>query len=706
MTVRRPQQVEIRFAADDGPEEFPTQMGERGRLALAATLLVVLAIVVYLPTLRGQFILSDIDKIANNLPLRSWKQGLSAIWLHPSSMPDFAPLTYTFIMAQCKVLGVTRPGGFHAVSILLHALNVLLLWTVLRRLELQGALAAAAIFAVHPALVESIAWLSMQGALLGALLCLSSTICWLRWNDAADVKNRALESSIRRRRGVLALAACATLALALLAEPGFAGVPIALAAITLWKHGTIRRADIVLLVAMALIALVGVTAAGLLSAKSASLQWGGIARQLWQSAARIVLPLGPDFAFASPAPESGRTIQLLGWLAVAALLVAGWALRGRPGRGALAAAGVFVALAIPELLIGARTLYLAPAAIIAGGAALVSPLPGRFPAATAIRAGLAAALVAMLGLLTLWRVPAFESDERFWTAALAADPDSIAALNHLGSIELHRQKSSAAAMGYFTRVLELDPGNRAAQLGAADAYAAAGDANKAMMQYLQILADRPDDADARVGYALSLNALGQSTAALAELHAALQLRPRDARAHLYIGRIHQFHARNDEAEKWYRKAIELDPFDPDAYVELAMLRYYFYQDVKQAEELIVQATRINPRNATPYLNLGVMQFDAARKQADPEAKKRMVEEAALYLGQAALLDPRLAVAFKNRAIALGYRSRLSGNQQERMRFLNQALDAMERAAELGDEEARQAVPSLRADRERSQVQQP
>jgi tetratricopeptide (TPR) repeat protein len=705
MTIRRPE-VQITFAPDDGRDELHTELGQRGRLVLAGMLLVTLTLLTYLPALRGKFILSDSENITTNLALRSWRQGVSAIWLHPARMPEFGPIAYTLLLVESKLFGMGRPAGFHGVSILIHAANVLLLWTLLRRLDLSGALAAAAVFAVHPALVDSVAWISQQRILLGSALYLGALSYGLQWAGVIATLERGNEPSILNNKRTQAICCLTLFLLASLSHPACVTLPLALGAIVWWKRGALRRTDmpgLILLVSMALVAL---AAAGVLFGVYVRPDAMEAGRQMWREAVAVVMPIRPRFAFAPPVARAGSPLDLAAFAALAVSLAACWMLRGRLGRAPFAAALLFVVLTLPEFLFGHGTIYLAAAAIIVPVVSFASRQIVGLARASVIRTAVASAAVCALAVLALMRIPAFASEEALWSMALAHDRTSIEALNRLGSIELRQKRAPDIAMRHFTRVLEAAPDNRTALLGVAEAYAARGDANKAMMQYLQVLQHQPDDADARLGLGLTLNLQGQSTAALAEFQRVLSLRPRDARAHLYVGRIHQFHGENDEAEKWYRMAIELDPFDPDAFIELAMVRYYFHRDIKQAEELIVQAMQIDPRNAAPYLNLGVMQFDSATKHPDLETRKRMIDEAANYLGQAALLDPHLAVAFKNRAIALGRRSQLADDEQERTRYLNQAIDAMERAAELGDDEARQAVPSLRRDRDRSQMPAP
>ena len=144
-------------------------------LGAAAILLLVFA--AYAPALRGEYLWDD-DVLLTQNPLIPAADGLKRIWF--STEPhDYFPLTLTTLWIEWRLWGMNSTG-YHVINVLLHALGSLLLWRVLRALNIPGAWLAAAIFALHPVCAASAAWISERKNTLSLVFYLLEFLFYLR----------------------------------------------------------------------------------------------------------------------------------------------------------------------------------------------------------------------------------------------------------------------------------------------------------------------------------------------------------------------------------------------------------------------------------------------------------------------------------------------------------------------------------------------
>ena len=146
---------------------------------LAGLFLVACVFVAYLPVLKTGFIWDDDDYVTANWTLHNLN-GLKHIWFDTTATPQYYPLVYTTFWLEYHPWKL-NPLGYHVVNVLLHALGAILLWRVLKRLELPGAWLAAAIFALHPVNVESVAWITERKNVLSAVFFFAAAWAYLRF---------------------------------------------------------------------------------------------------------------------------------------------------------------------------------------------------------------------------------------------------------------------------------------------------------------------------------------------------------------------------------------------------------------------------------------------------------------------------------------------------------------------------------------------
>ena len=225
----------------------PTSESASARRAwLTGVLLAVLVVATYGASLRGGFLWDDDSHVTAN-PVIVGPLGLREIWTTPAA--NYFPLVLTNFWLQHALWGL-QPLGYHVVTLALHALAAVLLWRVLLALRVAGAWLGAALWALHPMQVESVAWISELKNTQSAVCFLLAALFFLRWLEGGPVSggssNHQTRSNDRsqtdptasHRHYFLALL-CALLAV--LSKPSTVMLPVALALGVWWQRGQLSR---------------------------------------------------------------------------------------------------------------------------------------------------------------------------------------------------------------------------------------------------------------------------------------------------------------------------------------------------------------------------------------------------------------------------------------------------------------------------------
>ena len=193
-----------------------------------AAMLLALAVVAYLPAMRGGMLWDDNAHVTR--PDLQSLTGLGRIWFEVGATQQYYPLLYSAFWVEHQLWG-DHTLGYHLVNVLEHAVAAWLLYLVLRRLKIPGALLAAAIFTVHPIEVESVAWIAEQKNTLSAIFYLAAMRVYLEFDE-----------SRQRSRYVMALV---LFVFGLLTKTVTASLPAALLVIFWWQRGTLAwRRDV------------------------------------------------------------------------------------------------------------------------------------------------------------------------------------------------------------------------------------------------------------------------------------------------------------------------------------------------------------------------------------------------------------------------------------------------------------------------------
>jgi protein O-mannosyl-transferase len=199
-----------------------------------ATLIVAVVFLAYFPSLSGGFILDDVGLVANNDQVKA-SDGLYRFWCTTEAI-DYWPVTNTTFWIEWHLWGV-NPTGSHITNLILHIVESLLIWIILRKLSIPGAFLAAMIFAVHPVNVESVAWIAQRKNMVAMLFFLLSILWYLehlRSMHTQDVvPDYAVRGPLFGRWYWLSIAA---FVLAMLSKGSVAVLPVLLLGIVWWMR--------------------------------------------------------------------------------------------------------------------------------------------------------------------------------------------------------------------------------------------------------------------------------------------------------------------------------------------------------------------------------------------------------------------------------------------------------------------------------------
>src|ERR1700756_3256897 len=156
-------------------------LSARSRALIFVLVLAAVTILAYRPAWHGGFLWDDDDYIINN-ELLTATDGWQLIWFSLDSPSQYFPLTYSTFRIEHALWGL-KTTGYHWVNLLLHVANALLVWAVLARLRVPGSWLAAAIFALHPVQVESVAWITERKNVLMGFFFLLTVLAWVAFVD-------------------------------------------------------------------------------------------------------------------------------------------------------------------------------------------------------------------------------------------------------------------------------------------------------------------------------------------------------------------------------------------------------------------------------------------------------------------------------------------------------------------------------------------
>ena len=584
-----------RRQVEDRPGLPATGFRGRTQTIVIYLFLAAISLVVFGQTIRYDFVNFDDDLYVYNSP--AIQAGLTAQGIALAFTSQHArnwhPLATLSHMLDCQLYGL-KPGGHHATNVILHIITVLLLFRVLR--EMTGAVwksaIVAALFAVHPLHVESVAWVSERKDVLSAMFFLLMLGAYVRYARGPSMTRYLLVAVL--------------FAAGLMSKPMLVSVPAILLLLDYWPLRRFEQPS----------STTGKTKVVDSGNQPCTRQWlflekiplfvlaGGscVATFVLQKRATGAIPPLPflwrvENAFVSymiyvwktlwpthlavfyPHPNNTLPIWvvILAMMLLLAITVSAIVFRNKRPYVFTGWSWYLVMLmpVIGLIQVGEqghadRYTYLPHIGLFllavwfAADVAAVRESRSRFATATAAVIILALASAAFIQA-SYWR-----NSETLWTHALDVTSDNDVAHNNLGYLRVD-QGELDKAIAHFEAALEirsrkLDPhydvGSAFVQMNLADALARKGQPDEALVHYEQAIRLQPNYANAYYNRGNVLFTKGRIDEAMADWEKTLQIQPNDADAHTCIGNAFLRQSSPKEAIAHYEKAMALAPGDP------------------------------------------------------------------------------------------------------------------------------------------------
>jgi tetratricopeptide (TPR) repeat protein len=542
------------------------------RFKLFAALLVLCALIAYIPAIGAGFIWDD-DLLLTANPQMQSAHGLREIWLGKNSC-DYTPLTLTTFWLE-KTLWDDTPTGYHVVNILLHALAALLLWRILLILQIPGSWLAALLFVIHPVNVASVAWIAERKNTLSAALFFASILAFL--------------ASHKRESAKLYLSSIALFSLAGLSKGAVVTMPIVLCGSILWMNRRITRSDLVRVTPFLLIALV--ISFLTIRYQSRAVDYGALSSNLpfrfaragtvmWLYLRGILFPiaLSPMLPQWQPNLRS-PFVYLPALLAVVLLGLFFWK-RKSWGRPFLFASGYYLWMLLPVLGFIWMALqqetpcadwwqYLAAPGIfagVAGGFAMVSNAASKD---TRLRLhGLVYVVLALLLVQTWRRSAIYQSMETYCRAVLAENPHAWTLQNNLGVV-LKQRGEFEQAIACNRQAVRDNPRFMEAHNNLGNVLSATCNWQEAEAEFFSALQLSPSNSDVLGNLADNYFRQGKIREALAADAEAIKADRYNPRRYAEFGRKLAANKQFEQAIVCFKNALLLNPSDITIQVNLA-----------------------------------------------------------------------------------------------------------------------------------------
>ena len=600
------------------------QKSVKYQVPLICLVLAMITLVAFEQVRRNDFVsFDDLQYVTDNPNVNQGLSGESIAWAFTSGYAsNWHPLTWLSHMADCELYGL-RPAGHHITNLLLHILNTLLLFWVFRKMtgSVWPSAFVAAVFAIHPLHVESVAWVAERKDVLSTLFWLGTMIAYVRYTERSSMGNSVLVALL--------------FGLGLMAKPMLVTLPFVLLLLDYWP---LRRFDtfsirrlvgekiplfvlaagssvITFLVQQkggAVIELENISVASRLGNALVSYV-GYIGKMIYPSGLAVLYPypaegVGSWRPLVAVALLAGLTLFFIRLAAKQRYVLVGWLWY------LITLVPVIGIVQVGGQAMADRYTYIPSIGIFVVVAWGLGDLLSRWKYKRAVLSIFALIAILLATLATRNQVAHWRN-----TLALYKHTLDVTENNHVihsnYAIALNEEGRTDEAIEHYQQALKIEPDHADAHYNLGVVFEKMGNFEQAIKHYQQLLKLEPDSTEVHYNLGVVLGIMGKREQAIAHYQRALKIKPDYAEAHYNLGVVLWKTGKREQAIEHYQKALKLKPDFTEARYNLGVVLGKTGNH-EEAIEHLQQTLKLKPDYADAHYFLGVVLGKTGkRKQA-------------------------------------------------------------------------------------------
>jgi len=547
------------------------------RDACICVFLALVTFALYWPVIGFEFNnYDDAQYITDNSQIHSGLTGENILWAFTTGRAsNWHPLTWLSHMLDCQLYGL-NPAGHHLTNLLFHIANTLLLFGLLRRMTgaVWRSAFVAALFALHPMHVESVAWVAERKDVLSAFFGLLTLWAWLTYIKAPSPRRYALSLLL--------------FALALMSKPMLVTLPLLMLLLDFWP---LHRAQpdkpllgyqplvkekipfFALTLISCIVTFLVQKAGGAVVLTNTISPEKRAANAVVAYARYLGKLLWPqNMAVIYPYPARLPWWQVIG-AALLLIAISIIVLRAAPRRPYLIVGWLWFIISLVPVIglvqVGAQSMadrytYLPAIGLFVMVAWYATERLAAWPPAKPLLSFAAGLALAGCFLVSMHQLPYWHDSIALFSHAIDVTTDNAVAHCNLGQALAAAGKPEEARDEY-AKALNIDPSYVSAMVSMSSYYNLHGNYDEAISCLNAALNIRPDSDQAHYNLALAYSGQGKTAQAIAEYRAALQINPRHDKALVNLGATLAQQGNMTDAIALYQRAIEIAPDNPYAH---------------------------------------------------------------------------------------------------------------------------------------------